>query len=1069
MWANLATVREQLDTLKSGKPDKNLLTKEKIEEARKYIENERKDPKHNTSLETDFKAWEDLIARYDMDKGQLKAITTTATAEVAATAEAKNKLDTLAKQTELENSVMSALKEQLQWLDGKLEKMDMSELDQSIALMKAIQSLSWMEKFPGLKEQAQEVRKYEPMIQGLSWATLVKKLESLGYSLRFTSPNQVKVISPKPDAIELEAKLNAYLGQSPVLAPVLQSGILYTSESFHRYRTTVTDSEKWEFIDPKTVTLKWYTDFLRRKSPNALSLSEKSFLQSKDFFTHTWFDFQKSLLQSKDYPKFVSLVQQVTGDTDVAKLVPDWVQAPPSPAQDPVGATSNTDTTKESSDATAAGAVGAGIGKVGGFIGKLAGAGAGGGIRVLGEVFTEATKHGGAWGALAVIGGLLWSVFSKNGLGFWGTLGAIFGVGVLDSASRWDLKGLGGKDNEKKWEASDATAGAAGWAAASAESGQEQAPETSPTPLTRDILLARALGRPDIHNADVEKEKPIITSIGKMNFEKLRVALEKNDQTSWDAAFNSAWVKEGTKEYTGLAAVIHRDNTFARTTMTAYVAHLAANTHVNALTPDERQKRNLDEMADYVVNKENENATASPVPVTDPEWKPAKVPPNTPSPESILNEYGAYGDLIVVARMVEYGYLPKINYTAGEVLNKEGKMPRLLKWAIYIGLWGPLTNNKPGENWFSGKHRQYEQTFYKWLDEKIKIERQEIATRTNNPSFQGLYDETIARSKSLDSLKAAIDSWNAEGIKKALSEYRKAAKTPFWKDRMENPDKLHSEQRENILKVNRINAEIEANYKAMIEAQQTANVDWATQEAKNAAHAAIEKYNKNLLDLQAAGIRSLAELPPAIRAQVSQTNPWVARVTAANGWLEKFNGKLNEFTSKGIAKWIMGVGLVWLIWNHKGSAMELWNKGDYESLAKIGWDFTAGAIPIVSSVHESLILSNTGWYRDFILGKDYKMSDLEKWFRVVWAVPLGGLVTKTVWKWVLAVGEAASVGAIKTTGRVIEGVSDIALGSVKNVGQIATFGVLAYTAYQFTADISNHLTWKEVRKESALA
>ena len=47
--------------------------------------------------------------------------------------------------------------------------------------------------------------------------------------------------------------------------------------------------------------------------------------------------------------------------------------------------------------------VGEGIGTIGGTIGKLAGAGAGGGIKVLGDILSSASKEGGAWGTLAVI------------------------------------------------------------------------------------------------------------------------------------------------------------------------------------------------------------------------------------------------------------------------------------------------------------------------------------------------------------------------------------------------------------------------------------------------------------------------------------------------------------------------------------------------------------------------------------------------------------------------------------------------------------------------------------------
>lgn len=39
---------------------------------------------------------------------------------------------------------------------------------------------------------------------------------------------------------------------------------------------------------------------------------------------------------------------------------------------------------------------------------------------------------------------------------------------------------------------------------------------------------------------------------------------------------------------------------------------------------------------------------------------------------------------------------------------------------------------------------------------------------------------------------------------------------------------------------------------------------------------------------------------------------------------------------------------------------ELWKKGDYATLSKMGWDLVAGAVPVVSSLHETAMLSNAG-------------------------------------------------------------------------------------------------------------
>ncbi len=53
-------------------------------------------------------------------------------------------------------------------------------------------------------------------------------------------------------------------------------------------------------------------------------------------------------------------------------------------------------------------------------------------MKVLADVFSSATKEGGPWGGLAVLGGII-AAFWK--LGFWNTLGGIFGIGVLSEAT----------------------------------------------------------------------------------------------------------------------------------------------------------------------------------------------------------------------------------------------------------------------------------------------------------------------------------------------------------------------------------------------------------------------------------------------------------------------------------------------------------------------------------------------------------------------------------------------------------------------------------------------------------
>jgi hypothetical protein len=65
---------------------------------------------------------------------------------------------------------------------------------------------------------------------------------------------------------------------------------------------------------------------------------------------------------------------------------------------------------------------------------------------------------------------------------------------------------------------------------------------------------------------------------------------------------------------------------------------------------------------------------------------------------------------------------------------------------------------------------------------------------------------------------------------------------------------------------------------------------------------AVEKYNKTLVELEANGVKILSQLPPAERIELSKTNPWVAKVAAANGGMAAFDTKLTAFGQYGVTK-----------------------------------------------------------------------------------------------------------------------------------------------------------------------
>lgn len=123
-------------------------------------------------------------------------------------------------------------------------------------------------------------------------------------------------------------------------------------------------------------------------------------------------------------------------------------------------------------------------------------------------------------------------------------------------------------------------------------------------------------------------------------------------------------------------------------------------------------------------------------------------------------------------------------------------------------------------------------------------------------------------------------------------------------------------------------------------------------------------------------------------------------------------------------------------------------------------DFGVGMVPVASSVHEYFILED-GWYKNFILGEKYKLSDTEKNFRrafmVAGVVPFGGAIAKTGGKLVLAGTEGASKGIVESGGKwvgnnLILG-ADIAVTGTQSVMQLGTYAVLGMSVTTMTYDL----------------
>jgi hypothetical protein len=1057
--ANLYSVQEQLRVIKSGTEieKKKSLTPESIADVRKFIADERAGRANGTnySLEGEFKEWEDLVSKFDIAKNQIATNTANATASVSA-----DPLGSLVSRRDIEESIRTELQKELKWLDGKLETMSPEELEWILTTTSTILDLAWISKIPAMKERAAEIIQYRPLIEGITGAMLLKKLQKLGYALHFTAPNQIKIVSPQSNARDVEVKLNAHLAKSPTLSQSLQWGLLYGSTSFHSYRNSVTNADG-SIINPSKVDIKSYTEYLRKKPPNTLDQSEKSFLLSQRSYDPR-FNFQASLLQSKEYAKVVGMISKLTWDTTLQSRISQSVVIPSQANGSAPGA--------PSSDDSVAAKIWWGIGSAAEIVWKIAKTGVGGWLDFLGTAMAKAWPM---W-SVAIIGAILWSIFSEKWLGFMGTLGAIFGVWLLSNAGdlRWIIGNWNGSwtppaKPTTPWTGTE-TLAPVQWAAAWVSSAPDKLPETQPRkPSTINTVVAQAMGKENPHEASVDAEMKLIQSIDSVNFTILSDALKKNDAPSWNAFKKSigydTMSSASRKEID--STILDPKNTAWRETLLKLVDHISKSEHVIKLKVEDRQKKTLKQMMDYVVAQENQEQS-----IEAPESNPAII-----HQLNLINqEYAGYGDIVVLARMVEYGYLPKINYTVAEIKASKWFFATNGKSIAYIALGGPLTNNAPGANWFSWKNQAQEKKFVEWLDKLVTVEKAELDAKATtlspqDPDFAKTKLELEARRNALYTLTEKIAWKDPAQIKQALQEYRKAAKTPWHVDRMKKPETIRDQEAKKIAELEKINTRIEEEYKIMKDAQEIGNKEDATPEQKKAAQAAAEKYNKSVVDLEANGMKSLSQVSQEARTQLEKTNPWVARVAAANGWMAKFNEKLNGYTNKWISKWIMWVWIVGLIWNHQWSLAELWKKGDYTQLGKLGWDFVAGAVPILSSVHETAILSNSLGYKDFILWEWYTMGNIEKWFRVVWAIPLGGVVTKTVWKWAIAVGEKMGANAIKASWQAIAWVSDIAMATARATWQVGTYSILGYSAFMMTYDLWSHLSGNEVRKESVLS
>lgn len=231
----------------------------------------------------------------------------------------------------------------------------------------------------------------------------------------------------------LQTKINARIKENSWVIDTIRSGMLFRAQS-----VGITQENAWKtavVVKMESSSQKDLQAYLKTLSGRQnLTIPEQTLLLSQKGFQ----DFENPP-ELRDVTKLQEMAQKVLAQPQNTTPISS---GPQSGSQIPS-------------------VVGEGIGMVWWVVGKIAGAWAGGGLKVLSDIFSSATKEGGPWGGLAVLGGII-AAFWK--FGFWKTIGTIFGIGVLSEATagRLDL----GKEMDKvknvAWKTSATLGGLSG-------------------------------------------------------------------------------------------------------------------------------------------------------------------------------------------------------------------------------------------------------------------------------------------------------------------------------------------------------------------------------------------------------------------------------------------------------------------------------------------------------------------------------------------------------------------------------------------------------------------------------
>jgi vacuolar-type H+-ATPase subunit E/Vma4 len=286
--ANLFTVQDHLDTLKSGNTEakKQKLTPESIADVRTFIAQERanRDKGTHYSLEAQFHEWEDLVRKYEADRWTITTATASATAWVKPP-------------PVLSPGGSPAQKAAQTWPTSSAGESGAKAVDPNIEKLR--------DGFGELTAESLEARvlftdevlkniQESPMkstVRNIYAGVIFDVFRASGHNL-ILSGNQVTIV-PKAwvDVVDLQEKLQTLVNTGRIPLENLKVGMLYSSPSFARYvelkKTKTSDGKT--LIDPKATPEDFMTYVADRRRARDKNPDLETIEKSRSMVTRTNF------------------------------------------------------------------------------------------------------------------------------------------------------------------------------------------------------------------------------------------------------------------------------------------------------------------------------------------------------------------------------------------------------------------------------------------------------------------------------------------------------------------------------------------------------------------------------------------------------------------------------------------------------------------------------------------------------------------------------------------------------------------------------------------------------------